>query len=166
MGADHGRKKVPLGQGRFRPAQLHWRRSRQCLGRSAPRGHLRWPAFTGVNLPGGGLGYPLATPGVRVKLGNDSDPLNVLVAVFNGNPAGQCDQDPQICNRYGTNFPLQNPPLVMQEVQYRYNQGKDDKALAGSIKVGAFQSFRNFNHLRYDALACRSASPLAALAPC
>jgi len=113
-------------------------------------GTFGWPAYAGVNMPGGGPGYPLATPGVRVKLGNDGDPLNLLVAVFNGNPAGQCDQDPQICNRYGTNFSLQTPPLAMQEAQYRYNQGKDD-GLAGSVKFGAYQSYGNFSHLRYDA---------------
>ncbi len=71
--------------------------------------------------------------------------------VNEGNPAGQCDQYPQICNRYGTNFPLQNPPLVMQEAKYRYNQGKDDKNLAGTIKFGAFENYGNFNNLRYDA---------------
>lgn len=111
-------------------------------------GTFGWPAFTGVNLPSGGPGYPFATPGVRVKLGSDSDPVNILAAVFDGDPAGQCGQDPQICNRYGTNFRLQDPPLAMQEVQYRYNQGKD--GLAGTVKLGAFQNFGNFANLRYD----------------
>ncbi|MCW2286202.1 porin [Rhodoblastus acidophilus] len=112
-------------------------------------GTFGWPAFTGVNLPSGGPGYPFATPGVRVKLGSDSDPLNILAAVFDGDPAGQCGQDPQICNRYGTNFRLQDPPLAMEEVQYRYKLGKDD-GLAGTVKLGAFQNYGNFANLRYD----------------
>ncbi|PPQ37284.1 porin, OprB family [Rhodoblastus acidophilus] len=113
-------------------------------------GTFGWPAFTGANLPSGGPGYPFATPGVRVRLGNDSDPFNILAAVFNGDPAGSCVDDPQRCNRYGTNFRLQDAPLAMQEVQYRYNQGRDDDGLSGSIKLGAFEHYGNFANLRYD----------------
>lgn len=111
-------------------------------------GTFGWPAFAGANLPSGGPGYPFATPGARVKLGNDADPVNFLAAVYNGDPAGQCGEDPQICNRYGTNFRLQDAPLALQELQYRYNQGKDD-GLAGSIKLGAFEHFGDFAHQRY-----------------
>ncbi|MBB4199317.1 porin [Rhodoblastus sphagnicola] len=111
-------------------------------------GTFGWPAFTGANLPSGGPGYPFATPGVRVKLGNDSDPVNILAAVFDGDPSGSCGDDSQRCNRYGTNFRLQDAPLAMQEVQYRYNQGKDD-GLAGSIKLGAFEHYGDFAHQRF-----------------
>ena len=112
-------------------------------------GTFGWPAFTGSNLPSGGPGYPFAAPGVRVKLGNDGDAVNILAAVFDGDPAGQCGPEPQRCNRYGTNFRLQDEPLAMQEVQIRYNQGKDD-GLAGSVKLGAFEHFGAFSNLRYD----------------
>jgi len=113
-------------------------------------GTFGWPAFTGVNLPSGGPGYPFATPGVRVKLGADSDPVNILAAVFNGDPARQCGDDAQRCDRYGTSFRLQDAPLAMQEAQFRYSQGRDDSGLAGSIKLGAFEHFGNFSNLRYD----------------
>ncbi|PPQ37006.1 carbohydrate porin [Rhodoblastus acidophilus] len=123
-------------------------------------GTFGWPAFTGANLPSGGPGYPFATPGVRVKLGSDSDPVNILAAVFNGDPAGSCGDDAQRCNRYGTNVRLQDAPLAMQEVQYKYNQGKDDTGLAGTIKFGAFEHYGNFANLRYDT----AGSPLGGLA--
>jgi porin len=113
-------------------------------------GTFGWPDFLAANLPNGGPGYPFATPGVRVKLGNDSDPVNLLAAVYNGDPAGPCGQDPQRCNAYGTNMRLQDPPLAMQEVQVKYNQGRSDPGLAGVIKLGAYEHFGKFSDLRYD----------------
>jgi porin len=115
-------------------------------------GTYGWPAFTAANLPAGGPAYPLATPGARLKLGGDSDPFTVMLAVYNGDPAGKnCVDNPQKCNAYGTTFALDTSPLAMQEIQYRYNQGKDAQGLAGSIKLGSYQHFGNFDDLRYDA---------------
>jgi porin len=115
-------------------------------------GTYGWPAFTAANLPAGGPAYPLATPGVRVKLGQDSDPFSVLMAVFNGDPAGaNCIGNPQKCNAYGTTFALDTSPLAMQEFQWRYNQDKDSRGLAGQIKIGAYQHFGAFIDERYDA---------------
>src|SRR5580693_169624 len=47
-----------------------------------------WPGLASQDLPSGGSTYPEATPGVRLEIAPD-DPLSVLVAVFDGNPAGQ-----------------------------------------------------------------------------
>jgi len=114
-------------------------------------GTYGWPAFTAANLPGGGPAYPLATPGVRLKLGADSDPFTVLLAAYNGDPAGKnCLGNPQKCNAYGMTFALDTSPLAMQEIQYRYNQAKDAQGLAGSVKLGSYQHFGNFDDLRYD----------------
>jgi porin len=109
-----------------------------------------WPDIYAVDLPSGGPAYPLATPGVRLKLGDDKDPFNVLMAVYNGDPAGPGLNDPQRRDPYGVNFTLQGPPLAIQEIQYRYNQGKDDKGLAGTVKLGAYEHFGNFPDLRFD----------------
>lgn len=110
-------------------------------------GTFGWPAITMVDLPSGGPAYPLATPGVRLKLGGDSDPFNALVAVFNGDPAGPGLDDPQRRDPYGLNFRLSDPPLAMEELQYRYNQGKDAQGLAGAIKFGSYQHFGHFGSL-------------------
>jgi porin len=113
-------------------------------------GTFGWAAFVASDLPSGGPAYPLATPGVRVKLGDESDAFNILMAVYNGNPAGPGYDNPQKRDLYGVNFTLEGPPLAMEEVQYRYNQGKDAKGLAGSFKLGGFQHFGNFDNQRYD----------------
>src|SRR5215210_5253378 len=53
-----------------------------------------WPAITAANLPSGGPAYPLATPGVRLKVA-PTDELSFLAAIFNGDPAGPGPGDPQ-----------------------------------------------------------------------
>ncbi|WP_371818832.1 carbohydrate porin [Rhodomicrobium sp. Az07] len=78
-----------------------------------------WAAIWANDLPNGANAYPLATPGVRMKV-DLSDNLAFLAAVYNGDPAGCVDG--QRCNRNGTDFRMQSPPLVIQEFQYKYNQ--------------------------------------------
>lgn len=46
-----------------------------------------WPAFMASNLPSGGVSYPLAAPGIRVKFVPARN-FAMLVAVFNDDPAG------------------------------------------------------------------------------
>src|SRR5207344_3586558 len=60
-----------------------------------------WPTIGAVNLPGGGPAYPLSTPGVRLKVDPSKD-LSLLLAVFNGDPAGPgVPGEEQSRNRYG-----------------------------------------------------------------
>ncbi len=47
-----------------------------------------WPTIFAVNLPSGGPAYPLSTPGVRLKVEPASGRVRLLMAVFNGDPAG------------------------------------------------------------------------------
>jgi porin len=108
-----------------------------------------WPTGLAVNLPSGGPAYPFATPGVRVKLDPDSH-VSLLFGLFNGDPAGPGTGDPEERNRYGINFRIQDPPLVIGEVQYRYNQDKSTPGLAGTIKLGAWAHFGRFNDLQLD----------------
>jgi hypothetical protein len=79
----------------------------------------------------GGPAYPLATPGVRWRFDPDKN-WSALVAVFNGDPGEQ-----GTVNTTGTNFRVNDPPLLMGEVQYRHNQGKDDSGLAGIYRLAA-----------------------------
>lgn len=107
-----------------------------------------WATISASNLPSGGPAYPLSTPGVRFKADPNAN-VSLLVAVFNGDPAGPGQGDEQLRNRYGLNFRVTDPPLVMAEAQYRRNQGKDDTGLASQLKLGAWQHFGKFDDLRY-----------------
>ena len=111
-------------------------------------GTFGWPAIFATDMPSGGPAYPFATPGVRIKLDPDKN-TSLLLGVFNGDPAGPGPGDPQIRNRYGSNFRVQDPALVMGEAQYRYNQDKNAAGLAGTIKLGAWGHFGRFDDQRF-----------------
>ncbi|MEM7192314.1 MAG: carbohydrate porin [Pseudomonadota bacterium] len=84
-------------------------------------GTFGWANFAAANLPGGGPGYPLATPGVRLQW-DATEKVTALGAIFNGNPAGDScgpDEDPQRCDYHGTNFSLDAGTFYIGEVQYR-----------------------------------------------
>lgn len=118
-----------------------------------------WPTITALNQPSGGPAYPLATPGLRVKV-EPTDWLAVLVAMFNGDPAGPPPPaDEQIRNRYGLNFRVQDPPLFIGEVQLTWNHGARDTGLARGLKLGGWAHTGRFDDLRLAAdLALLAAS--------
>ena len=109
-----------------------------------------WPSITAANMHQGGPAYPLATPGVRVAF-TPNDQLTLMAGAYNGRPAGDCpdDEDPQVCNNHGLDFPIDDPPLLMFEGAYKYNQG--DGELPGTIKLGGWKNFGSFLHQRFDA---------------
>lgn len=109
-----------------------------------------WPAIAGANLPSGGPAYPFAAPGARVKW-SATEQLTFLAAIFNGDPSGNGPGDPQINNRHNLEFRLRDPALMMGEVSYTYNQGKDDTGLPGTIKLGAWHHLDRFDHQRFAA---------------
>ena len=111
-------------------------------------GTFGWPTIMAKDLPSGGPAYPFATPGVRIKLDPDKS-TSLLLAVFNGDPAGPGLDDPQTRNRYGINFRVQDPAFVIGETQYRYNQDKNAPGLAGTIKLGAWGHFGRFDDQRF-----------------
>jgi porin len=110
-------------------------------------GTFGWPGITAADLPSGGPAYPLATPAVRLKI--DPTPNHsFLIAVFNGDPAGPglADQDPQLRNKYGTNFRVQDPPFVIGEAQFKYTAVS---GLPGTLKFGGWHHFASFEDQRY-----------------
>ena len=81
-----------------------------------------WPTNPAVNIPSGGAAYPLSTPGIRFKV-DPTPQTTFLLSVLNGDPAGQCGlNDPEQRNRHGLNFRVNDPPYLIGEFQYRYNQ--------------------------------------------
>src|SRR4051812_49271685 len=78
---------------------------------------LGWPAITSINLPSGGPSPPLAAVGARLY-GKLTDNITMLAAIFDGDSAGPGPGDPQQRNRYGLNFRVNDPPLVLGEIQF------------------------------------------------
>jgi porin len=108
-----------------------------------------WPTITAANLPSGGPAYPLSTPGVRLKF-EPNKHASFLVAVFNGNPAGNgWPGEEQVRNLYGVNFRLQDPAFIIGEAQFKANQGKTDTGLASTLKFGAWGHLGEFEDYRY-----------------
>jgi porin len=119
---------------------------------------MGWPAITSVDLPSGGPSPPLAALGARLLV-NVSDSLSVLGGVFDGNQAGPGTDDPQQRDRYGVNFRVNDPPLVLGQIQYSWNNKKGDPNLAGSFKLGGWRNFGAFSDLRFASNGFSLASP-------
>jgi porin len=119
-----------------------------------------WPSITAQNLPSGGPAYPLSTPGIRLKF-EPNKQITLLAALFNGDPSGPGPDDAQVKNRYGLNFRVTDPPLLMGEAQYKYNQEKTDTGLAGIIRVGFWHHFGQFDSQRFDTTGRSLADPFS-----
>jgi len=85
---------------------------------------LGWPAGLSLNMPSGGPSPPLAAVGARLRA-DVSDNLSLLGAVFDGDAPGPGPQDPQLRNRYGVNFRINDPPFLLGEMQLLWNAKKE-----------------------------------------
>ena len=123
-------------------------------------GTFGWPGITSVDLPSGGPAYPFAAPGVRIKITpTGKDDITFLAAIFDGDPAGPGRDDPQRRNRFGVNFRLRDPPLIITEAQFKYGSVKDGWLLPGTIKFGAWPHLGRFDDLRLSAEGISTADP-------
>jgi porin len=104
---------------------------------------MGWPAITSLNLPSGGPSPPLAAMGARLLV-NVTDQLSLLGGIFDGDQAGPGSGDPQERNRYGVNFRVNDPPLLLGQIQYAWNNKKGDPNLTGQIKFGGWRHFGSF----------------------
>jgi porin len=62
-------------------------------------------------------------------------------------------------DRYGVNFRVNDPPLLLAQVQYAWNNKKGDPNLTGQIKVGGWRHFGDFPDQRYASNGVSLASP-------
>jgi porin len=124
-----------------------------------------WPTITAANLPSGGPAYPLSTPGVRLKV-DPNEQLTLLFAIYNGDPSGAgFGDDAELRNRYGLNFRVNDPPLVMSEAQFKTNQKKEDAGLSSTFKFGGWGHFGRFDDQRYADDGLLLADPLSSRVP-
>lgn len=116
-----------------------------------------WSSHPSADLPSGGPSYPLATPGVRIRLA-PRDGVSVLAAVFNGDPAGPGPGQPQDRNPSGTAFRLRDGVFAILEAQFALNQ---QQALPGTYKLGGWYDSQPFRDQRRNAFGESLADPLA-----
>jgi porin len=111
---------------------------------------LGWPAITAVNLPAGGPSPPLAAVGARLSA-KLNDNFTLLGAIFDGDSAGPGIGDPQQRNRYGLNFRVNDPPLVLGEMQFSWKNITPNDDRAGALKIGGWHHFGMFSDQRFTA---------------
>jgi len=107
-------------------------------------GTFGWAGIMAADLPSGGPAYPLATPGLRVKW-QPSKSFYWQTAVFNGDPAGNCDGDPQLCNHDGLTFATNKDALVLSEAGYSFAGDHPT-----TVKLGGWYHSGLFGDLRFD----------------
>ncbi|HLH92176.1 MAG TPA: carbohydrate porin [Xanthobacteraceae bacterium] len=117
-----------------------------------------WPAITAIDLPSGGPSPPLAAMGARLKAEIDRH-ITVLAAIFDGNAAGPGADDPQLRDRYGLNFRVNDPPLILGQIQYAWNQQKGAPGLPGTAKLGGWFHDGLFDDQRFAASGLSLAVP-------
>jgi porin len=98
-------------------------------------------------------------------LANVTDQLSVLGGIFDGDQAGPGPGDPQERNRYGMNFRINDPPLLLGQIQYAWNNKKGDENPAGQIKFGAWRHLGSFADQRFASNGVSLASPASSGEP-
>jgi porin len=96
-----------------------------------------WPTLPSVDLPAGGPSVPLATPGIRLQA-KPADPLTLLIAAFNGNPAGPGLGNPQLRDASGTLFQLGDGLFTIAEAQWAIDNRKNDGGPQITLKLGGW----------------------------
>jgi porin len=100
----------------------------------------------------------LAAVGTRLRA-DVTDNLTLIGGVFDGNMAGPGTNDPQLRDRYGLNFRVNDPPLTLGEVQFQWNSKKGDPGLDGKFKIGGWRHFGDFTDERLDTAGLSLANP-------
>lgn len=106
---------------------------------------LGWAASPSENLPQGGPAYPFAALGLQATW-KATDDLTLVGAIYNGTPARPDAADPEKANRYGLNFRLKDPPLVILEARLAF---EGPGGLPGMLKLGGYGHFGRFDDLKY-----------------
>lgn len=96
-----------------------------------------FPALSAIDLPSGAPNFPLSTPFVRLKA-KATDQLTMMIAAFNGDPAGPGPGDPQKRDASGTEFRIGDGAIVIAETQYTINQQEGATGLPATVKLGGW----------------------------
>ena len=116
-----------------------------------------FPALLAMDLPSGGPNYPLASPFVRVSL-RPTDEITLIGAVYTADPAPPGVGDPQLRDRHGTAFRLNDHALSFGEVQYAPGP-MASLGVPGTYKLGAWVASGRFADPLHDASGLSLADP-------
>jgi porin len=116
-----------------------------------------YPAMLALDLPSGGPNYPLATPFVRVNF-SPSNEISLIGAVYTENPAPPGAGDPQLRDRHGTAFELNNHALSFAEFWYSPALLSSQK-LPGTYKLGMWYATGSFADPLHDTDGLSLANP-------
>jgi porin len=94
-----------------------------------------------------------------------SDNLTLIGGLFDGDAAGPGQDDPQLRDRYGVNFRVNDPPLVLAEAQFLWNGKKGDPGLDGKFKLGGWRHFGTFTDERFTLSGVSLANPASGGVP-
>jgi porin len=121
-------------------------------------GTFGWPAIKASNLPAGGPAPPIAVPGTRIKAALTEN-ITVFGAVFNGDPSGPGEADPQLRDHHGLAFRVNDPPWVIGQVRFNYDIDIGGRPLAGNFTPGAWKHYGSFDSQRFTAEGLSIADP-------
>jgi porin len=116
-----------------------------------------FPGMAALVLPSGGPNYPMATPFARVNF-QATDNWKLVAALFNGDPAPPGAGDPQIRDRNGTAFRLDDHALTFGEIWYTPDP-KAPENLPTTYKLGAWYATNHFADQRFDSAGGLLANP-------
>jgi porin len=122
-----------------------------------------FPGMPASDLPSGGPNYPMATPFARVQW-TATDNITLVGAVFNGDPAPPGTGDPQVRDRNGTAFRLDDHTLSFGEIWFSPSTEASDK-LPTTYKIGTWYSTSHFADQRFDSAGGLLASPASTGSP-
>ena len=123
-----------------------------------------FPGLPAADLPSGGPNYPMATPFVRAQF-QATDNITLVGAVFNGDPAPPGLSDPQLRDKGGIAFRLNDHVLAFSEIWYSINQGGGAAGLPGTYKLGAWYDSGHFSDQLRDTLGLSLANPVSSGVP-
>jgi porin len=113
-------------------------------------GTFGWPGSLGINLISGGPAYPLATPGVRLRIGPFNG-LSFQAAVFSGDPGGRgSEEDPQLRNPSGTAFSFTGGAFFIGEATLASPDAGWIPGLPTKLKAGFWYHTGDYDDQRFD----------------
>jgi porin len=117
-----------------------------------------FPGLPAADLPSGGPNYPMATPFVRVAY-QANEHITLVGAAFNGDPAPNGPGDPQLRDRGGVAFRLNDHVLSFGEFWYSINQDAEAAGLPGTYKLGFWYDTSHFANQLRDTTGLSLANP-------